>query len=200
MRRSDLDELQYITPIGNLRSIQEYGILCNRLAKRLPSESLAMPEIQERRASRSVPRGRSLHDYAPLYICARNPMLYKRRSKHMRICVLQISTDVLDQPGVVIADGNAASDYTAFWRSPDGLAKVDRDAVFMVDWRDPNRIIYWRNKNTKCAEVLVPDRVDPRFIMGARVSCEAAGHSVAAEVATIQVTVDEHLFFFQASK
>ena len=55
-----------------------------------------------------------LHEYANLYLCARNPMLYKRRESHGTLCVLRVSTDVLDLPGVVLTGGNAASDYTAF--------------------------------------------------------------------------------------
>jgi hypothetical protein len=122
-------------------------------------------------------------------------MLYKRRALHLDICVLRISTDVLDQPGVVVADGNAASQYTKFLPAPEGLSGIDRDVTFMVNWTDPDPIVYWRNKSAKCAEVLVPDRVAPRFIMGARVSCDQAAARVGAEIATIPVTKDEHLFF-----
>ena len=154
-----------------------------------------MVAIQERRKRKSVTGGRLLHEYAPLYICARNPMLYFLRNRHLEICVLQVSTDVLDLARVMIADGNAAANMTAFWRSPWGLAKIDRDVTFMENWTDPDPIVYWRNKSAKCAEVLVPDRVDPRFIMGARVSCDQAGARVGAEIATIPVTKDEHLFF-----
>jgi hypothetical protein len=122
-------------------------------------------------------------------------MLYKRRLDHLDICVLQISTDVLDLPGVAIADGNAAAHMTAFWRSPEGLAKIDRETTFKEFWWSSDGIELEKNRRAKCAEVLVPDRVEPRFIMGARVSCDQAAARVGAEVATIPVTKDEHLFF-----
>src|SRR5712691_2607983 len=49
--------------------------------------------------------------YVNLYLCARNPILYKRQSRHAELCVLRIDPRVLDLPGVVVTDGNAASAY-----------------------------------------------------------------------------------------
>jgi hypothetical protein len=72
LKRSELEELHYITPIDNLRSIVKHGILSNRQAKRLKHASVAVDEIQERRAKILVPGGRPLHHYACLYICGRN--------------------------------------------------------------------------------------------------------------------------------
>jgi hypothetical protein len=124
--RSDLSELHYITPTANVPSILQHGILSFGRAQSLGPASVAMKPVQNRRAGKRVPGGRPLHDYANLYICARNPMLFVRSSQHQTLCVLAVRTDVLDLPGVVIADGNAASNYTAFWPSPEGLRKVDR--------------------------------------------------------------------------
>ncbi len=75
MRRSDLAELHFITHIANVASILEHGILCHKKAKRLDPASVAMPEIQDIRAKKAVPAGKPLHEYANLYIHARNPML-----------------------------------------------------------------------------------------------------------------------------
>ena len=107
MRREDLDELHYITAMENLPSIMTLGILSHRRAQKLPHMSVAMKEIQDRRAKVTVPGGRPLHDYANLYICARNPMMYLRHGAHLTLCVLRISTSVLDLPAVVVTDGNA---------------------------------------------------------------------------------------------
>jgi hypothetical protein len=114
MLRSDIAELQYITPIVNIPSIVAHGILSHSRAERLMHESVAMDAIQERRAKRTLPTGMRLHDYANLYFSARNPMMYLRRGRHRELCVLRVSPDVLDLPGVVVADGNASSGYTAF--------------------------------------------------------------------------------------
>jgi hypothetical protein len=195
VRRSELDELHYITPIENVPSILRRGILCKKRAKPLRPVSVAMEEIQEIRANKAVPGGRSLHDYANLYFCARNPMMYKRSARHAELCVLRVNTAALDLPDVVIADGNAASKYTAFWQSPSGLAKVDRDFVFAENWTDANQIVRWQKTAAKCAEVLVPERVPPDFIIGAYVSCREAQQALAEKGFTLPITIDAHLFF-----
>src|SRR2546425_4346574 len=79
VRSEELLELHYITPMENVPSILAQGILSHRRAGKLRHQSIAMPEVQARRAGRIVPGGRPLHDYVNLYICARNPMLYVRQ-------------------------------------------------------------------------------------------------------------------------
>src|SRR2546425_137988 len=95
-----------------------------------------MDEIQRRRANVVVPGGRPLHEYACLYICGRNVMLYKRRGQHDRICVMQVVSDVLDLPGVVVTDANASSDYVRFSAAPAGLRIVDRELTLAESWTD----------------------------------------------------------------
>jgi len=195
MDRNDLQELHYITPIENITSIMQCGILSHRRARRLRHHSIAMQDIQDKRRKRSVPGGKPLHEYVNLYIHARNPMMFKRHIHHREICVLRISTDVLDLANVVIADGNAASDYTAFWPSPSGLSYVDGDVVFAEYWTHEDQIEEWRRKRIKCAEVLVPDRIDPRFIIGVYVSCEDAKHAIEKMGVALDITINAHLFF-----
>ena len=59
MERHELTELHYITPIANVPSILELGILSHNRAKRVRHESVAMNEIQDRRARVTVPGGKS---------------------------------------------------------------------------------------------------------------------------------------------
>src|SRR5262249_21008928 len=61
--RSELQELHYITPIDNVPSISQHGILSNVRAARLAHASVAMAEIQDRRSRVVVPGGRKLHEY-----------------------------------------------------------------------------------------------------------------------------------------
>lgn len=195
MERNELQELHYITPIGNIPSILRHGVLSHIRSARLDHESVAMQEMQDRRAAVRVPNGRRLHEYANLYICGRNPMLRKRRNQHQEICVLAISTDVLDLPGVIITDRNAGADFPQFRPAPSGLSIVDRDLTFAEYWTSPNQIEYWRRKSAKCAEVLVPDRVAPRFVTRIYVSCERAKRQVEVFGLALPVNIDEHLFF-----
>ncbi|MFZ5625125.1 MAG: DUF4433 domain-containing protein [Gemmatimonadota bacterium] len=195
MRREELTELHYIAHMSNVASILGQGILSNRRASQVEHTSVAMQAVQDRRANVVVPGGRKLHDYANLYVCARNPMLYKRQHQHLDLCVLQVSTDVLDLPGVVVTDANAASDYVRFAAAPAGLSIVDREATFAEYWTDPNPIVQWQKKSAKCAEVLVPDRIDPGFIMGAYVSCQTAMNSLNGLGTGIAVSINAHMFF-----
>ena len=197
MNAADLTELHYITPIANVPSILKLGILSNReiTRRRVKAVSVALSGVQERRESKVIPGAKPLHEYVNLYICARNPMMYLRRSQHEALCVLQISPAVMDLPGVVIADGNAASGPTAFWQSPTGLSKVNKDTVFAEWWTDPNEFVLWENRRVKCAEVLVPDKLDAKSILGAYVSCDAAEVQLKALASRLKINVDPHMFF-----
>ena len=195
MQRHELEELHYITPINNVPSILRFGILSHRRIKDVDHESVAMDEIQNRRARVTVPGGRNLHEYANLYFCARNPMMYKRQAQHQNLCVLRINPNVIDLNNVVITDGNASSDYVRFSAAPNGLAIVDKEWTFAEDWTDTDQIQYFRKKAAKCAEVLVPDVISPRYILGAYVSCQEAMDKFQALKTSLSVTIDSHLFF-----
>jgi len=195
MRREEVEELHYITPMTNAPSIVQHGIVSHRRAIRLHHSSVAMAEIQDLRAKKSVPGGRLIHEYANLYFHARNPMLYKRVDQRQELCVLRVDTAVLDVAGVVVCDGNAASGYTRFAPAPPGLALIDRELTFARDWTHPDPITYYQRKSAKCAEVLVPDVVPPGLIIGAYV-CEDAARTVFRALGTgLSVTVDCDLFF-----
>lgn len=188
-------ELQYITPIANVSSILDRGILSHRRAQPITHQSIADPKVQDRRSKVRVPGGRPLHEYVNLYISARNPMMFRRRDQNTTLCVLRVNTGVLDLPGVVVTDRNAASDYRRFAPAPIGLAIVDRDLVFAEFWTHPDdQIKQWRHASIKCAEILVPDSVAPEMILGAWVSGEVGQNALAAAAPGLKVAVDRHLF------
>lgn len=199
MERDDLKELHYITPFANVASICRMGILSHNKAVKINHTSIAMPEIQERRKKRRVPGARPLHDYANLYICARNPMLYKITRLNIKVCVLSLHTYVLDIPGTIIVDRNAASMYARFAVSPGGLIHVDKEMVFAKSWKHKDLFEEWRRKSIKCAEVLVPDSVEPKYLQFAYVSNSMAKDEL--ELILIQhdlklrIKVDHDLFF-----
>jgi len=194
MLRSELTELHYITPVSNVPSIMQVGILSHDRAEQKEHESVAMPQMQGRRANLVVPGGRRLHEYANLYICARNPMLYTRRSRH-DICVLSICLDVLDLSGVIVTNSNAGGEYARWAPAPAGLKIVDKERTFAENWTDGDAITYWRKKAAKCAEVLVPDRVLPEYISKAYVPDEKAELNFAALAISLQVEINAHMFF-----
>jgi hypothetical protein len=102
---------------------------------------------------------------------------------------------VIDLPGVVVTDGNASGDYVRFSAAPKGLAIVNRDWTFADDWRDPDQIQYFRKKAAKCAEVLVPDKVEPAYITGAYVACQEAQAVLEGLAKGVAVEINSHLFF-----
>jgi acetyltransferase-like isoleucine patch superfamily enzyme len=197
MDRSELDELHYVSPICNVPSILRHGILSHNRVKvmRVQHHSVAMQEIQDRRAKVVVPGGRKLHDYANLYICARNPMMFKLRHQHQDLCVLRVHPSVIDLPGVAIADRNASSDYVRFETAPDGLDIVSYELAFAEYWTDVDPIVGWKKKAVKCAEVLVPGKVQPKYITGGYVSCQDAKSAFESLNTGLAVGINSYLFF-----
>lgn len=192
-------ELHCIMPMVNIASVMQHGILCYERAEKLRHRSVALQPVQDRRDQKQVPGGLKLHQYANLYFHARNPMLYKRKDEAAGLCVLQVAVEVLDLPGVVITDCNAASNY-ARCLAPSQWPLLEFDDIFALDWRhpdDPAR--YYQHKSRKCAEVLVPGCVESRFLRGARVIDEQAGQRLLGLGFGLPVRVDPMLFFRQAN-
>ena len=173
-------EFQCIMPLENIQSVLAHGILSNERAARLEHQSVAMLEVQERRDLKQVPGGLRLHQYANLYFHARNPMLYKRKEQAANLCVLRVSLEVLKLEGVVLADCNASSNYVRFL-PPASWQLLDFDDIFALNWRHPDDpIAQHRHRSLKCAEVLVPRAVEPRFLIGARVVSRATEEQLRA--------------------
>ena len=160
----------------------------------MPHYSVALEVVQERRELKHVPGGLKLHQYANLYFHARNPMLFKRKEAVARLCVLRISTEVRHIDGVVITDRNASSDYVRFLH-PSQADVLDYDTIFAMDWRHTNQFEYFARKSKKCAEILVPHCVEPRFLTGAY----AVDPTVVSQLKTsgfdLPVAIDPVMFF-----
>jgi hypothetical protein len=196
MERADITELHYITPIANVPSILQQGILSNILAAKLPHDSVAMPEIQERRENKRIPGARTLHEYANLYFDAHNAMLSRRRKQNNEICVLRVDSVVLDAAGIIVADRNAASNWVGFWPVRDGLARINRERLFARYWtHQDDPYDQMSHKSEKCAEVLVPDRVEPQFVIGAYVANQTALASIQALNTGLRVQIHGDMFF-----
>jgi hypothetical protein len=199
MKLEELEELHYITPLANVKSIIERGILSHQKAEKITHKSVAMDEIQERRKKVVVPGGRPLHQYVNLYFHARNPMMFKRKDLHNDLSILRVNKDVLELSQVVITDGNASSGYVRFYPASEGLKVIDRDSVFAKVWHHDDPIEKFRHASIKCSEVLVPDKVPTDFILGSYVSCEESKIRLYDIIKEIEpdfpITVNPDLFF-----
>ena len=192
-----ITEFQCIMPLENIPSVLKLGILSNERSAKIEHHSVAMEDVQEKRELKHVPGGLKLHQYANLYFHARNPMLYKRKGEINNLCVLRISTEILQLPGVVFADCNASSPYVRFL-APSQWALLDYEAIYAMDWNrqhanDP--YAYRIHKARKCAEVLVPHVVETKFFIGAYVVDEAAKSKLQALGFDLAVTIDSEMFF-----
>jgi hypothetical protein len=196
LKRANVKELHYITPIANMPSIMKKGILSHALSKKLPHKSLAMEEIQSKRKNKQIPGARKLHDYANLYFDAHNPMLSKRRDRNNQICVLSVDPSVLDLPNVIISDQNASSNYVRFYPVKAGLEALNKNIIYAPFWLHPdNQLEEWAHKSAKCAEVLVPDRIESKYILSAYVANEIALRAFHQLNIQLTVSIKSDIFF-----
>lgn len=195
MDQNDLTELYYITPIENVSSILKRGILSHKLAAALKAKSVANPGVQEIRAAKRVPGGLDLHCYANLYINGRNAMLYRLLEARTTICVLSVDTDVLSLEGVIVTDRNAATRIVRFRPVAQGLNVLEKARVFASSWNHTDLLAKVDHKQVMCAEVLVPEKVDPQYIRAVYVSGKTARDTVTALNTGLPVTVNSNLFF-----
>jgi hypothetical protein len=191
----EIKELYSIMPIANIPSIMTYGILSHKLAAQLSHSDISMQVVQSRRNQKIIPCGLPLHEYANLYFCARNPMMYSRKEKVDTICVLRINVNVAWQDEVFACDGNASSDYTRFYSRNEWSGKLDFDTIFMDDWTSPDPFQYMEQKRQKCAEVLVPNIVEPSYITGAYIGSSIAETSLRRNGFMLDIKENKHIFF-----
>src|SRR4030043_1442328 len=196
MTRDEITELHFIAPIANVLPIMKHGILCHKRAGKVDHHSVAMAEIQERRTNKRIPGAGTLHDYANLYFDAYNPMLSKLRAQNDDICVLRIDAKVLDLPGVIIADRNAASDWVRFSPLIEGLKAIDWERGFARYWTHPQDLYHeMSHKSEKCAEVLVPDCVMPCYLIGVYVANERALSQFQQLNINLPICIRSDIFF-----
>ncbi len=195
MDRAELRELHYITHIDNVPSCLQRGVLCHNQARRIDHVDVSMREVQDIRRGKRLPNGDLLHDYANVYFQARNPMLYRLRNRVHELVVLRIDPAIVDLPGAVIADGNAAVGFTAFEPAPDGLRIVDKGRTYARRWTHQDTMEYRRRKAASCAEVLVPGSIDSGYITGAFVGSGQALRRFRALGVALRVRRNPRLFF-----
>ncbi len=189
-------EFQCIMPMANIPSVLQHGILSFDRAVKIEHQSVALEEAQLKRDSKQVPGGLLLHQYANLYFHARNPMMSKRRAEAPNLCVLRVSTSILQIEGVVLADRNAAGgDRWVRFLHPRQWMVLDFDRIYSMDWRDSDKFEYFDKKRKKCAEALVPHKVPPEYLTGAYVVSDAAARRLCTLGFQLPVTVDADLFF-----
>src|SRR5208282_6504067 len=127
MREKGLDCLLYLVHPDNLESIMCHGILPYNMVRHhgLAHESIASAEVQHRRDFCIT--GVSCHDFVPLYLARRNPMLWAIEDQPR--AYIRVRLEVADEEDVIFADGNAASSSTGFVRGDFGARKLPWDVI-----------------------------------------------------------------------
>jgi hypothetical protein len=185
-----IEALYYITPVDNLKSIINEGILSHEQMKAKRHLDISMPEVNARRARKEPIHKRPIHSYVPLYFNPLNPMLYKRRNEQKSLAILRLNRGLIFKDGALISDGNAASFQTKFLTVSE-LDSVDWGCVFANYWND-----HPDGKRIRCAEVLVPDHVYPRFFES--INCnnfELLDGIRELNRSSLPINIDRSLFF-----
>ncbi|MGR3973770.1 MAG: DarT ssDNA thymidine ADP-ribosyltransferase family protein [Candidatus Rhabdochlamydia sp.] len=183
-------ELHYITPIANLKTIFEKGILSHHRAHRIEHADISNQEVQGRRHMTSVhnsdrnglgKRALTVHRYANFYLTAHNAMMYVKRANAKNLCILRINPVILGRDEVIIADQNAATNGVTFHKASTFVFDPNRTQWIKSSigyWSGCNDIEQTRRKQIRQAEVLVPYQVDPSFIMGIYTCSEQSSDQV----------------------
>lgn len=157
----EVESLWHMTHFKNLSSICKYGILSYYEVhkRRFSYFNISNHEVQQCRDKKPPNSSHSIHEYVPLYIKPRNPMLYKIRSRQDHICLIEIDLKVLDNNEFLLTDGNAAASATQFFNKLSDLKFLPWDVLESDSWYDKED-----GKRKRCAEVLILNKIDPQYI------------------------------------
>jgi O-acetyl-ADP-ribose deacetylase (regulator of RNase III) len=197
-KKAEISSLFYITHVENLPSILKHGILSHSQveAKKVPYKPIYDAGIVNNRKAKCTPAGKSLWDYANVYLQPRNPMMYRvvHEVSRKNLAVVAVRPDVLNGASVLLTDGNAASGPTSFYAVADGLKVIQNQwSVIQAEyWRADNG-----SKRQIMAECLVPDMIQAEHILSVYVADaetknradELLGHS------RVHVVPEPHMFF-----
>ncbi len=201
----DKDGFYHITHISNLESILKRGLYSHdqvRKCKILPS-IVYDRDIVEWRGYIPTARRKSLHEYVNLYFNPRNPMMYRVKVHERRdVAVVQVNSRVLDRKDVLLADGNAAANATAFHPVDMKTLAQLRQQVDRESWNDPDEAVKKENKRKMMAECLVPEHVPPTMIEAVHVVDRRSADRVMQLLSGtgIRLIVNPHMFFSSGKK
>jgi O-acetyl-ADP-ribose deacetylase (regulator of RNase III) len=199
MKKLEVKSLYYITHIENLPSILQRGILSHQNVEELNVSYTPIYDrgIVSKRKDKCTPERNSLWEYANLYFQPRNPMMYRvvHETDKRNIAVIGVKPVVLQNPGVLITDGNAANDPTQFFSVVEGLKILEKQwKIIQNDW--------WNDldgsKRKIMAECLIPEQISPDFVHSIFVVDHTTKNLAEAIIGSSKIPViPEPQMFFQ---
>ncbi|WP_249029397.1 DUF4433 domain-containing protein [Tannockella kyphosi] len=195
-----IEFLYNINDLRNLESIFMYGLLSKNSLINLGIATpidLSDHEVQKIRETKKVPNHAYLHDYANLYIDARNPMMYRiSRNRNIDdVCVICVDKKVLDIEGTIVSDRNAAAEIALFDAPKEALKHLDFPLILAKYWKDDDYLIEIEKKSKKCAEVLVYNSVPIQYLVKIKVATKQAKSLVEEFSLGVPIEIDKNIFF-----
>jgi len=203
LEKNDIEELHYICPIDNLRSVLTKGILSHKRASKLNNHvDVSNDEIQSRRVKVRIQRtdetkGKlALHRHAVLYLNAHNAMMYNLAKQtnhccyvgHDKLCVLRIHREILDRGDAMLSSQNASTDAVTFFSSTKNPLYSRESTPFLTQPRVEG--FDKSGQQIRQAEVLLPYEINPSYIGGIFVSSEDTQNIVQAIINELK---EDHL-------
>ena len=156
--------LFHITHIHNIPGILSKGILSHTKShsSKILQVDISNPEINQKRKRTESINYYSIHDYAPLYLNPRNPMLQSlclKRNLRTELVIIKVSPNILVNKNVLFTDGNAAEESSKFYNNLEDFNKLNWECI-----NDEYFFGYTDGKRIKCSEVLVHDYITIPYI------------------------------------
>ena len=165
-KKHKIPNLCHFTHIDNLNSILKEGLLPEEEVERrkIKLTSIADAEVKSVRRNKTIPlskyQGKTVSQFVPLYISAKNPMLYKilygYKIPPENVIIIKVDTLKIIKGDYCFFDGNAASEFSKAYIRLEQLEKLDWKAIKQSSWADDEE------KRKKCAEFLVYPKVEPQ--------------------------------------
>ena len=154
----------HMTHIDNLENIFKSGYLFsyNKMSQ-IACSKLSNDDVQAGRSNIVIScANRPLHDFVPLYLGFKVPMVAYNQDQNENIFFLRFKLDILKQSGVVIADGNARSKNTKFklFTYIEDLNLLDIKSIRTQKYAHDSEI-----KRKKQSEILVPDQLSISYVL-----------------------------------
>jgi len=191
-----VNQLYYIAPIENIRSIIEKGVLSHDAAQQVGHFTIYDKDVLAHRLSKLVGE-RSLSSYANLFFQPSNSMLFSLLKKFNPddIIVVGVSPSILDHPAAMVTNGNAATSNTLFFPSSirRKALKECEEALLVPSWSP-------EEKSRRMAECLYPDLVPPdqirRLYVRSRESKQKVVHELdGTNFPEDNIVIEEEMFF-----
>lgn len=188
--------LWHLTHRENIPSILSNGILSNssvyaNLDSTVPVD-ISDHGVQKRRDRVDPCFKRKVHEYVPLYISIRNPMLYSRKTMQGDLCLIEVALSALNGKDFLVSNGNAASRDTKFYKSYDGLRFLPWDVIHSEYWSDSPD-----GKREKCSEVLVYPYIEPKYIECVHCQSDDTSRFLRAStgISDVEVRTSKEMYF-----